>query len=747
MGKSATQFYDWEKDDADEFVDVEWFGRVFDQQDADLNDLAQQVGEIETALQGKQAVDDDLTAISALDSTSAGLLGGSEEGWSVASYDQVKASLSLDRSDVGLSNVDNTSDSAKPVSDAQLAELELAVSPRKWGASGDGSTDDHGALNAMLAEIPAGSIIDLGGRSFFVSAAWNINKRIEVRNGRIVSSGTRTVIINSAQVKTRNVEFERLTNVVSGGDDGVAVYAQGSFWKSFECDFISSGRQPLYIKHGGANYSYIKGGSCSATPDVARQDLGGIYVASGMLGNLGIVFDGIRVPGNGVTSMGINIYDATDCTVRNCDVSGIRQVPDWSISGGWSNTGGSVYSIADRTDGNTRVVIVGSTEYTENTSTPSTPGPNQWGIAGGTLFLNLNGTNPNTVTVVSRIVSGYGIMFYSSANGYLNMSDNVIAGNRITDTDGFGIYYQLGMVGAARNVTSHNKLKNVCLKGRQSNKLPFSGIGFIGGSDTLMAGDTVDRAGTALNPVPAVKINPDNTSFTSSGRIIGMQVSNCAGDGITATSGQWTLIGCKSRNNAQSGFAMSPSASTDVLDWELIGCEATANGVHGVTVDGSTNTGGVYRVSVLGGRFFGNASRNIAFKNARSAKAFGCTVHSPGTGQYNIRVDTSCTHVIIDDITMYSGNGVQVVDNTSTDIFIGKLTSDQTSANQLNLGTGVVVRTNGTSYGPAEFMGSGTPEGSVSAAVSSRYVRTDGAGGTCFYVKESGSGATGWVAK
>lgn len=43
--------------------------------------------------------------------------------------------------------------------------------------------------------------------------------------------------------------------------------------------------------------------------------------------------------------------------------------------------------------------------------------------------------------------------------------------------------------------------------------------------------------------------------------------------------------------------------------------------------------------------------------------------------------------------------------------------------------------------------GSGSPEGSVTAPVGSFYSRTDGSTGTSFYVKESGSGNTGWVAK
>lgn len=42
--------------------------------------------------------------------------------------------------------------------------------------------------------------------------------------------------------------------------------------------------------------------------------------------------------------------------------------------------------------------------------------------------------------------------------------------------------------------------------------------------------------------------------------------------------------------------------------------------------------------------------------------------------------------------------------------------------------------------------GSGAPEGTLSAAVGSLYMRTDGGADTSLYVKESGSGNTGWVA-
>jgi len=52
-----------------------------------------------------------------------------------------------------------------------------------------------------------------------------------------------------------------------------------------------------------------------------------------------------------------------------------------------------------------------------------------------------------------------------------------------------------------------------------------------------------------------------------------------------------------------------------------------------------------------------------------------------------------------------------------------------------------------TTDGPIEKWGTGSPEGAVTAAVGSVFHRTDGGAGTCLYIKESGTGGTGWVGK
>lgn len=52
-----------------------------------------------------------------------------------------------------------------------------------------------------------------------------------------------------------------------------------------------------------------------------------------------------------------------------------------------------------------------------------------------------------------------------------------------------------------------------------------------------------------------------------------------------------------------------------------------------------------------------------------------------------------------------------------------------------------------STLGPMIKFGKGSPEGIIAAPIGSTYHRIDGGAGTSFYVKESGTGNTGWVGK
>lgn len=84
----------------------------------------------------------------------------------------------------------------------------------------------------------------------------------------------------------------------------------------------------------------------------------------------------------------------------------------------------------------------------------------------------------------------------------------------------------------------------------------------------------------------------------------------------------------------------------------------------------------------------------------------------------------------------YSGGFRPQTNNTLVNGNASQRWADTFSTN-LRPGAGTVIWTSGT----------GTPEGAVTAEVGSLFTRTDGGANTTLYVKESGSGNTGWVAK
>lgn len=53
----------------------------------------------------------------------------------------------------------------------------------------------------------------------------------------------------------------------------------------------------------------------------------------------------------------------------------------------------------------------------------------------------------------------------------------------------------------------------------------------------------------------------------------------------------------------------------------------------------------------------------------------------------------------------------------------------------------------GKDVAPLLLTGTATPEAAVTAPIGSIFLRTDGGASTTLYVKESGTGNTGWVAK
>lgn len=101
---------------------------------------------------------------------------------------------------------------------------------------------------------------------------------------------------------------------------------------------------------------------------------------------------------------------------------------------------------------------------------------------------------------------------------------------------------------------------------------------------------------------------------------------------------------------------------------------------------------------------------------------------------------TAATPLYLRDCYLYNDGGVLINATVPVTVFIDGPTN-VTSAN-VNSNVTLVY-----TVAPKVFQGTGSPEGVVTAPIGSIYTRTDGGVGTTLYVKESGTGNTGWVAK
>lgn len=108
-------------------------------------------------LSGLQPKDTDLTAIAALDSSTSGAIASDGAGWIKKTYAQLKTALGLVQADVGLGNVDNTSDTTKNAASVTLTNKRITRRIGTVASSGTPTinTDnvDQFNITALVADI------------------------------------------------------------------------------------------------------------------------------------------------------------------------------------------------------------------------------------------------------------------------------------------------------------------------------------------------------------------------------------------------------------------------------------------------------------------------------------------------------------------------------------------------------------------------------------------------------------------
>jgi hypothetical protein len=167
--------------------------------------------------------------------------------------------------------------------------------------------------------------------------------------------------------------------------------------------------------------------------------------------------------------------------------------------------------------------------------------------------------------------------------------------------------------------------------------------------------------------------------------------------------------------------------------------------------NGSTFWDSTIKTTAVGGlelgRQFGVSAPSIDFHTSGGNIDYDARVRATngdgatnGNGFLRLEADGAAGRVYLDanDVIVSDASRIRPADNNVTKNGDTANRWSQTYSVELRVGTvGDVVWTNGT----------GTPEGAVTAAIGSMFTRRDGGASTTLYVKESGAGNTGWVAK
>lgn len=149
----------------------------------------------------------------------------------------------------------------------------------------------------------------------------------------------------------------------------------------------------------------------------------------------------------------------------------------------------------------------------------------------------------------------------------------------------------------------------------------------------------------------------------------------------------------------------------------------------------------IYPSSQLAATGTVNVSVNTGTPGASQQSVIGTLSASSGT-QYGLSVSPTFNQSSTAGYSALHVNATQTATGSGTKRLIDAQVGGTSLFTVDNSGAVSVSGTTATIRA-----GTGTPEGAVTASAGSMFLRTDGGAGTTLYIKESGTGNTGWVAK
>ena len=241
------------------------------------------------------------------------------------------------------------------------------------------------------------------------------------------------------------------------------------------------------------------------------------------------------------------------------------------------------------------------------------------------------------------------------------------------------------------------------------------GVTRTGGDACIALNNTLD----GFSAADGAMIDADSATSTGNGRDGYRAVNNAMIDANNSSSTNNGAFGYNSQVNSLINAAGSGSVSGNTSGSYSVVTDALITPITGASVPGTNRSTTALTVvnsatDLSGGRLTSSSIGDVTL-----------AMDGPGTGTYTAQY-------------VFKADGTQHPQNDNTQL-LGRSTNRYLSVFGTNLrpGAGTVTWTSGV----------GTPEGAVTAVVGSLFTRTDGGASTTLYVKETGAGNTGWVAK
>lgn len=345
------------------------------------------------------------------------------------------------------------------------------------------------------------------------------------------------------------------------------------------------------------------------------------------------------------------------------------------------------------------------------------------------------------ITVSNNVIHNTGSGIGVQATGSGSITNISLLGNLISEQVGYGIYvYEISPSDIRRiNITGNiiDTVYGTFLNPATSSYTHGAGIYMLSVSDSVISSNTIrnvcmETNSETLTPGAIGAVDCTNASIT------GNYISISYKYGIFVDGTSLLVSGNEVANTVKSQIysreSINLNISSNSLRFDPSHSFPSSNGILLTDIDGHDHVS-----PVIVGNQISNATVGIYLTNLYDANISSNVLRNEGVVTTDgVLTDTDGSNNIISNNRIEVNGGYGVRARQSNSVVNGNLVTGA-ATNQAILITG--------SGSTGLLQGTGTPEGAVTATVGSIFMRSDGGAATSFYIKESGTGNTGWVAK